>query len=256
MKRNILFATVLLVAGSLLAADTKDEVISAAKKLGDQKSYSWKSTVENANANANGGNGGGNGGNGGGRRGRGGMFGPTEGKTEKGGFTAVTFGSGENASEAIVKGEKGAIKGQDGWQSFEEASADDGNGGFNPARFRVMRLKNMKAPAGEVEALVTKVKELNKTDDAYTGDLTEEGAKSLMTFGGRGGGNGPEISGAKGSVKIWIKDGLVSKYEYNVKGTMSFNGNDREMNNTTKVEIKDVGTTKVEVSEEAKKKSS
>lgn len=73
-------------------------------------------------------------------------------------------------------------------------------------------------------------------------------------MGGRDGGNGPEISGAEGSAKFWVKDGTVAKYSFTVQGTMSFNGNDREINRTTTVEIKDVGTTKVEGPEEAKKK--
>src|SRR5439155_13884138 len=96
-----------------------------------------------------------------------------------------------------------------------------------------------------------------KDGDAYSGDLTEDGAKSLLTFGGRGGGgNAPEISGAKGAVKFWVKDGVLSKYEFKVQGKVSFNGNDRDIDRTTTVEIKDVGTTKVNVPEEAKKKLS
>jgi hypothetical protein len=80
--------------------------------------------------------------------------------------------------------------------------------------------------------------------------------------GGQGGGrrnrggnaNAPEISNAKGSAKFWIKDGLLSKYEFKVSGKISFDGNDREVDRATTVEIKDVGTTKVEIPEEAKKK--
>ena len=57
-------------------------------------------------------------------------------------------------------------------------------------------------------------------------------------------------------MKFWVKDGVLSKYEYTVKGTVSFNGNDREVDRTTTIEIKDVGSTKVTVPEEAKKKMS
>jgi hypothetical protein len=39
-----------------------------------------------------------------------------------------------------------------------------------------------------------------------------------------------------------------------VQGSVSWNGNDREVDRTTTVEIKDVGTTKIEVPEDAKKK--
>ncbi|MBC8002999.1 MAG: hypothetical protein H7X97_10475 [Opitutaceae bacterium] len=84
-------------------------------------------------------------------------------------------------------------------------------------------------------------------------------ALRLFPFGGRRGGAGggeapPPPENAKGSVKFWVKDGSLAKYEYNVQGTMSFGGNSIEINRTTTVEIKDVGTTKVEVPEEAKKK--
>ena len=57
-------------------------------------------------------------------------------------------------------------------------------------------------------------------------------------------------------MKFWIKDGVLSKYEYKVQGKVSFNGNDRDVDRTTTTEIKDIGTTKVEVSDEAKKKLS
>ena len=57
-------------------------------------------------------------------------------------------------------------------------------------------------------------------------------------------------------MKFWIKDGELSKYEFKVQGKVSFNGNERDVDRTTTVEIKDVGTTKVEVPEDAKKKLS
>ena len=58
----------------------------------------------------------------------------------------------------------------------------------------------------------------------------------------------------KGSVTFWITDGKLVKYAYHVTGTVSFNGNDREVDRTTTTEIKDVNSTKIEVSDDAKKK--
>ena len=98
-------------------------------------------------------------------------------------------------------------------------------------------------------------KELKKDGDVYASDLTEDGAKAMMTFGGRRGG-GPTITNPSGSVKFWLKDGVLTKYEFKVKGTMSFNGNDIDVDRDTTVEIKDVGSTKVTVPDEAKKKLS
>ncbi len=100
-------------------------------------------------------------------------------------------------------------------------------------------------------------KELKKDGDVYASDLTEEGAKTLLSFRRRsGGGDPPAVSNPKGSVKFWIKDGVLTKYVFNVKGTISFNGNDMDQDRTSTIEIKDVGTTKTEVPEAAKKKLS
>jgi hypothetical protein len=165
---------------------------------------------------------------------------------------------GENTVHAVLKGEKGAIRGSEGWQSLSEAAEDQsgGGGGGRGGRFTARMLQNYKAPAAEALDLISKSKEFKESDGVYSADLTEEGAKSLMRFGGRGGGGGPDISGAKGSVKFWIKDGLISKFQTKVQGTVSFNGNDRDIERTTTVEIKDVGATKVDVPAEATKKIS
>lgn len=252
MKRQIALSAAMALATSLLAADAKDDVKAAAKKLADASGYSWKATTEAAG-------GGGGGGGGGGRFG-----GPTEGKAVKDGTICLKMTRGENTTEAFKKGDKGAVKTQDGWQSLADLAPAGGGGGGGgggqgmPGRFMARTLQNYKAPAEEAADMAGKVKELMKEGDAWIGAMTEEGAKSLMTFGRGpgGGGNAPEISGAQGKVKFWIKDGVLAKYEYNVKGTVSFGGNDREVDRTTTVEIKDVGTTKLEVPDEAKKKMS
>ena len=100
--------------------------------------------------------------------------------------------------------------------------------------------------------LATFAKELKKDGDTYSSDLSEDGAKTLLRF--RRGGDGPAVSNAKGSVKFSLKDGALVKYEFKVQGTINFGGNDVDVDRATTVEIKDVGKTKVEVPEEAKKK--
>jgi len=55
-------------------------------------------------------------------------------------------------------------------------------------------------------------------------------------------------------VKFWVKGGQLTKYQFHVQGNVSFNGNDRDVDRTTTVEIKDVGTTKIQVSDDARKK--
>jgi len=50
-----------------------------------------------------------------------------------------------------------------------------------------------------------------------------------------------------------LKDGQLSKYEIKASGKMDFNGNEQDVERTTTIEIKDVGTTEVKVPEEASK---
>jgi hypothetical protein len=219
----------------LLAADStgKDDVKSATEKLAAADNYGWTTTVESAQFTP----------------------GPSHGKTEKGGFTYVDFSMQDNTIKAVVKDGKGAIKTEDGWQSLVDAAKESGDGGFNPRVFLARRMQNYKLPAVEAQDLASKAKDLAKSNDVYSGDLTADGVKSLMTFGRRGG-QGPSVANAKGSVKFWIKDGVLTKYQFNVQGTINRNGEDMDIDRTTTVEIKDVGTTKVTVPDEAKGKIS
>jgi hypothetical protein len=231
MKSLLVYSTTLLASVSLLAAD-KDDVTSAAKKLGGADNYSWTTTVESSQFTP----------------------GPSHGKTQKDGLVWQDFTMQDNTVEAFAKAGKGAIKTEDGWKSLDDAAKDDGGGGFNFQRFLVMRLRNFKAPAVQAEELSGQTKGLAKAGDAYAGELTDEGAKGLLSFGGRRGGQAPTVSNAKGSVKFWIKDGMITKYQTKVSGTVNRNGDDMDIDRTTTVEIKDVGATKITVPDEAQKK--
>jgi hypothetical protein len=233
MKKILSLTVALCTAGSLVAADAtpNDDVISAAKKLGDQTNYSWKVTVvvpEDAQFKP----------------------GPTDGKTEKDGFTHVKMTFFDNPVQIVLKGTKGAFTDQDGaWQSAADAEKSEG-----PGQFMGLMVRNFQTPAVEAAELAGFVKELKKDGDVYSGDLTEEGAKAKLIF--RRGGGDATVANPKGSVKFWVKDGTLTKYEFKLKGTVTWNGNDFDNDRDTTVEIKDVGTTKLEVPDEAKKKLS
>ena len=268
MFKSVLCSTLALVAGSAVVAmaDAKDDVSAAATKLSDASSYSWKQTSEAA-------------GGGGGGRGPG----PVEGKTEKGGFTVLSMTRGDVTSQVVIKGDKVAMTNRDGeWQSGAEMAAAaaaqqpdpnaQGGGRRRGRGNQAAMYQNYKLPAENATDLASKAKSLSSADGAVTGELTEDGAKSLMMGGGRGGrrgggaggaggnagagggGNGPQIANAKATVKFWMKDGVLSKYETHITGTMSRGGNDVDIDRTTTVEIADVGSTKVEVPDGAKKK--
>lgn len=239
MKRNILCAVLALLVAPLLAAaaSPKDDVLNASKKLADTGNYTWDTTINNAN-------------------GGGFSMGPNEGKTEKGGYTWYSMKFNDNTTEIVMKGTNAAINTPDnGWQTRAEIAAANDQPG--PGMFMVRMLDSFQTPPKQVEDLVSKTKEIKESDGAYVGDLTEDGVKSLLSFRrGRNGGNGPDVSNPKGSVKFWVKDGMLTKYEFHLQGSMSFNGNDFDVDRTTTVDIKDIGSTKVTVPADAQKKLS
>jgi hypothetical protein len=240
MKKNLLLGMFTLVASSLIAADSSplDTVTNAAAALGNQANYSWHSASESPGGGGFGG-------------------GATDGKTEKDGYTWISMTRGDNTTEAAMKGTNAVIKTDNGWQTVAEATADNGGGGFNPMMFIARTLQNYKTPAMQAADLAGQVKELKADTNGISGDLTDDGAKAMLSFrprGGMGGSQGPDISNAKGSVTFWITDGQLVKYQTHIQGTISFNGNDRDIDRTTTVDIKDVGTTKLDVPDDAKKK--
>jgi hypothetical protein len=229
--RTVIGACVTLaITGSLFAAAAgpKDDVVAAAKKLGEQPNYAWKSTVVVPEGT---------------------QFrpGPTEGQTAKDGVTHIETAFGDFKIEVVTKGDKAALLNQEGtWQSASELENAEG-----PARFLAMFAKNVRTPAVQAAELASFAKELKKDGDAIVGDLTEEGAKTLLRL--RRGNDGPAVSNAKGSVKFWLKDGELTKYEFRLQGVVNFQGNDVDVDRATTIEIKDIGKTKVEVAESAKK---
>lgn len=235
MKTLNLSVLATVLAGSLFAAEftTKEAVTAAAKKLGDASNYAWKSVVvvpDEAPFKP----------------------GPTEGRTEKDGFTCFSMSFFDNPLQVVAKGDQRAVTDQDGnWQSVTDIEKEEG-----PGRFLGMIARNLKTPAKEASEIAGFAKDLKAEGDCYSSDLTEEGAKALQTFGPRGGDQGPSVSDAKGSVRFWLKEGALTKYEFKLKGLIKFGDNEFPNERTTTVEVKDVGTTKVEVPEGAKKKLS
>lgn len=228
MKTLSLLACAFLAPSLLFAADPapKEAVAAAAKKLADQPSYSWTTTVvvpETARFKP----------------------GPTEGKTEKDGFTHVKMATfGDNTAELLKKGDKAAITDREGaWRTASELDGEEG-----PTRFLAAMLRNFKTPAEQAADLLAAAKELKKEGDAYAGDLTEEGVRKQFRFG--------DPQNPKGSVKFWVKDGMLVKLETKVEAKMEFNGEEFDASRTTTTEIKDAGATKVTPPDAGKKKLS
>jgi hypothetical protein len=239
MKTAFLLPLISFAAAPLLAADPAQEIKAAAQKLAEKGSYAWAAKVDSPQ----------------GDRGR--AFGPASGKTDKSGFIYLAWQGRDSKTEAIKRGDKFVVKTGDEWQTASEL--EDGGGDNNRARFTARRVQSFKAPADDVAELVGRIKGLKKDGEAYTGELTQDALKQMYTFrrsGDSGGGSNTDVSGLKGTVRFWVKDGVLSKYQTHVEGKMTFGQDNREVDvdRTTTYEFTDIGSAKVEVPAEAKKK--
>ena len=258
MKSNHYLTAAMLLAFPLVSAQAgpKDDVAKAIKEL--EGNYSWTLTMKRPERPDSAG------GNNSNRWGSG----TSEGKTSDG-IVYLKSTRGDRTMESLVKGDKAATKGDDGWTMVEETASTSGADGSGTderrRRWRGRSLQNYKSPATQAEELVGKIAELKQDGDAYTGELTEEAAKEMVSFGGgrnRGGGDAagadrperPQPTGAKATVKFWIKDGVLSKYETIVAGKIKFNEREMDLARTTTVEFKDVGKTKIEIPDSLKEK--
>src|SRR5260370_32986198 len=188
MKKMVGVAASGVMVGSLVAA-VADDVKAAAKKLADESNYSWKTTIVVPEGSSYG------------RR----RPGPTEGKTEKDGYTWLSMKRGDTNVEAVLKSGKGAAKMEGEWRTLADMAQDDPG----PTMFLARMLQNFRAPAAEAEDIAGRTKELKKDGDVLASVLTEDGAKTLLSFrAARSAGQGPPpAANAKGSVKFWLKDG-------------------------------------------------
>jgi hypothetical protein len=233
-------AVVLTFAGIGRAADT-DDLKASLQKLDDSASYSWKTTVEGGFG-----------------------AGETDGKTQKDGpTTLLTITRQDTTYTALIVGDKSLGKTDDGWKTLDELNAaaaggGGGGGGPSPEMMLSRTLRNFKTPVAVAMGLVDQLKNVQKTDDGYTADLSDTAATQALTMRRRGGNGGtpPTISNAKASVHVWVKDGIVTKLENHVTGTVGFNGNDRDIDRTTTTEFSDVGSTAVSIPDDAKPKLS
>src|SRR5438105_2751308 len=191
MKILTSISSIILLSLSVACADTKTEVTDAIKKLGEQSNYSWTHKLKTEGSESA-------------RR-----QGPIDGKTEKDGFTYLKGSTTETTYEVAAKGDKMVVNYNGDWLSTAEIGENNS---------AVRRLKALKKPVEEAQSLVGKATELKREDGLYSGDLAADAAKALFALLGRRAAEAPE---ANGSVKFWVKDGQLTKFEVTVRGKIT-----------------------------------
>ena len=276
---SMVAAVGLCLMGQAARADDAADAKAAVKKLADAPSYTWASTTENVAAA---------GGGGGGRgRGRGGARRRAASRQGREEWLHHLYADDHAAAlRCGDPGDKAVAKMSDGWKTKEDlqkavtaaagggggggggfggGGGGGGGGGFGP-EFQVLnQINSFKSPVQQATEVADKMTNVKKTADGYTADLATDTAKTLATpqFG-RGGapgggaaGGAPafEVSGAKGTMAITVKDGVATKLVIHPGRVHVFQRQRHsDPSGNTTIEIKDVGSTKQDVPAEAKAK--
>src|SRR5262245_41583160 len=233
--------------------DLKAIVAAAAKRLEEQPSYRWQSTVQAAGGPVRG------------FRAPGTVGGdPTSGEFEKRGYTSVT----QPGVKFVMKGGKSAVLADEYWMTLEQAARRTGEGGGRGAAapFNSTVVTGYKLPPVRAQEHLDTATELKIEGDAITGTLNAQVVFELLSGGpagdggrggrGRGGRGGGPFGGAianpKGSVMFWIHDGVLTKFSVSLAGSREFRGDQIKLDRTVTTSILDIGTTKAEVAADAK----
>lgn len=230
MKPFITMLACLAASGLLVWADDKatQELLDAAHRLAEEQSYAWYSTSVSAPGTHD-------------RK-----QGPTHGKIAKNGFGYVTFELSDSKVEMVFHQDRSAIKWDDTWHGREELKDN--------LAWIADRLKTYKFAADEAAFLAAHTRDARAQDEGeITGALDDEALRYLLSRGRR---EVENVADIKGSIRFSLRDGRLHRYEYDIKGPVPYGGDGAlvSLDRTTKVEIKDVGQTEVQVPEGAAEK--
>jgi hypothetical protein len=236
MKPIALLPILSVCAIALLhAGEAEDALKAAVTKLSEAPNYTWVSSTDISGAPM--------------------RLSPTTGKTEKGGFTVLGTEAFDQQIEVVKHGTNGVVKADEGWVTAAELPQPNFGGGGMPNMSAMLgrRLLAAKPPGEEADSLLKKLKPLKKEADGVSGEFTDDGIKDFLRDSRRGR-NFTEPKSAKGSVRFWIRDGAITKGEINFESEVETPQGAMNMAVRTTTEIKDIGSTKVAVPAEAKKK--
>lgn len=228
--RHLIVGCVTAFALSAAAhAAPADDLQAAAKKLA-AAGYTWQNVSEHTSGDT--------------------KFSVTRrGKIDKDGVALFTHTLAGNDTQVVVgKNGRGAVKTEEGWKSVAELTGNP----QQPGRGRVLSsmVSDFQSPAMQAAEMGAQTTALNSTADGVGGDLTEEAAKEQIAFWKPG-----TVKSARGQIAFTIKDGLLVRVKYTIQGTITRNGDDRDVERTTTIELTNIGSTKVEVPAEARAKA-
>jgi hypothetical protein len=182
-----------------------------------------------------------------------------EGREDPNGLTAVSIVLTNRTIEGYLLGNKAYVTcAQKNWKT-EPLLAN----GESPGALMSRLIRTVTPPAQEIDLMLNSGEKLKKNGDVISGDLPDSLAKKLFEDSEKRSRKEEaadrksvrkEAKATHGNVTLWIKDNLVTKYEVRLIGKIDVDGKETEVIRTRTIEIKDIGTTKIDVPQKARQK--
>ncbi|HZE98384.1 MAG TPA: hypothetical protein VE981_15235 [Planctomycetota bacterium] len=216
----LLGGLVLLSLCGTAHADDVEALKAAVSKLAEASGYSWTHTLVNPKNRTG-----------------------VEGKTQKEGATWVVSKGTSGTNEWVRKGDRRVLKTAEGWKTTTTADSGDV---FRP-----------QAPPTETAlGFIAAIKEVKAgAAGFYSGELLEAQTKEIIHPGGSKPPESGGIANAKGTIKFWVKDGVLTRLEARLTGHSTVGKSKMEIDHDKNItiEVKDIGSVKIDLPAEAAK---
>ncbi len=242
MTRSLIPLFAFAVAAVFAAAAPTDQAIVATMKIVEAPNYSWSTYVPS----------------------EGRALPVREGKSEKNGYTLVTFIDPQSPMlrqisrlnngvvTAVFRGSENFVfQTSDGWKNGAELPplGPRRRGATGGSDYWIA----LQSPAEELEIIVGSYSELHEVKGGVAGTLSEDGARQLL-----GSVKAPAVT-ATGTFILGIANGVLTSYALDLSGTVLVGppGEEKESPPQRRVlitELKEVGRAKLDVPDEAKAK--
>ena len=171
-----------------------------------------------------------------------------DGQTQQDGSTLIRLNSGGSNIQIALKGGSSVLNVGGAWMTADEATDQRQAARFmstvtSPALVAgriASRLDNLRADGSEFVAQLSGGEVNNVISPLYSLDAIRI--------------RGVSETGAKATIKFWITAGVLTKYQVHATGTMTRGGDATPVDLTVTVDFRDIGTTKVSLPEQARKK--
>jgi len=179
-----------------------------------------------------------------------------QGRSVKGGWSQISKSSSKKGSEAFLKDDRIAVMTADGWKVVDAKVEPPAGGKLDKAVKQAQQFVLSRAPVTEAKGLLNRLEDMKSHGGGtYSGRVAALDVPIYLERAKAAGKGAPSMEEPRIRVNFRVRDGVLAAYELVVTGrhVKKKSGQAQEIVFSAAVDILDVGTTTLEIPEEARK---